>query len=232
MANLVQSVLALMVLVPATLAFFSRGGATNDDGRGPDSICNGNQCPDFRVVETVPGKYQKRVYAPAKWVSTTVMGLTRDDAAGDGFMTLFGYIQGQNVEKQKVEMTAPVTVRIIPGQGPACETTFTVSFFVPYEYQEEGSPPPTPTNENVTIVDLPEFTVYVSMFGGRAHDDEWISHETELGETLTELGLAFEDSFYYTAGYDSPFRLWNRHNEVWLVADDSTDSADTNVIDS
>ena len=61
-------------------------------------------------------------------------------------------------------------------------------------------------------------------FPGRADDDDWIDHETELGESLTELGISFDESMYYTAGYDGPFRLWNRHNEVWLLATDSTNA--------
>lgn len=63
----------------------------------------------------------------------------------------------------EVEMTAPVAVRTIPGQGPACETNFTVYFFVPFEYQDESNPPPTPTNPDVSIVDFPELTVYVGL---------------------------------------------------------------------
>jgi hypothetical protein len=32
-------------------------------------------------------------------------------------------------------MTAPVTVRVIPSQGPFCEDNFTVSFFIPFAVQ-------------------------------------------------------------------------------------------------
>lgn len=32
-------------------------------------------------------------------------------------------------------MTAPVTVRVIPSQGPFCEDNFTISFFIPFAVQ-------------------------------------------------------------------------------------------------
>jgi hypothetical protein len=35
-------------------------------------------------------------------------------------------------------MTAPVTVRVIPSQGPFCEDNFTISFFVPFAVQVGG----------------------------------------------------------------------------------------------
>lgn len=48
---------------------------------------------------------------------------------------LFQYISGNNADRQKVEMTAPVRVKLIPGPGPTCESTFEVSFFVPFKFQ-------------------------------------------------------------------------------------------------
>jgi len=39
-----------------------------------------------------------------------------------------------------------------------------------------------------------------------------------LLQALLDAGYAINTDHFYTAGYDSPFRLTNRHNEVWILA--------------
>ena len=56
----------------------------------------------------------------------------------------------------KIEMTAPVITKIDPGAGPNCESSFTISFFVPVENVD----PPAPTNPEVFHSTLPAMTVY------------------------------------------------------------------------
>lgn len=58
----------------------------------------------------------------------------------------------------KVEMTAPVTCRVEPGAGPACESLFTVSFYIPEEHQAN---PPEPSEPEVFLEHRKEFTAYV-----------------------------------------------------------------------
>jgi hypothetical protein len=48
---------------------------------------------------------------------------------------LFNYISGANSANAKIEMTAPVLTKIEPGQGPACNSAFTMSFYQPWKYQ-------------------------------------------------------------------------------------------------
>ncbi len=63
-----------------------------------------------------------------------------------------------HVSECKVEMTAPVSCMIEPGAGPACESTFTVSFYIPEEHQAD---PPKPTDSDVFIENKKEVTVFV-----------------------------------------------------------------------
>ena len=68
----------------------------------------------------------------------------------------------------KVEMTAPVSCLVNPGAGPACETSFTVSFFIPEEHQAD---PPRPTDlENIFVESRKPFTAYVRY---AEHQDTW-----------------------------------------------------------
>jgi hypothetical protein len=135
---------------------------------------------------------------------------------------LFKYISGANEEGRKVPMTAPVITKVTPAQGPFCEDSFAISFFVPFDFQ---SAPPKPTDELVEVVTLPPMDVYVLGFGGFATGAGYLDKAAEAVKALDGAGLAYSSEFFYTAGYDSPFRLRNRHNEVWIMADASPSSA-------
>lgn len=71
----------------------------------------------------------------ASWVSTSGTGMDKDSAMRGSFMKLFDYISGSNSNKKKIPMTGPVLTKIEPGQGPNCESTFTMNFYNPYTYQ-------------------------------------------------------------------------------------------------
>ena len=60
------------------------------------------------------------------------------------------------VEK-KIPMTCPVITKITPSQGPACESTFAMNFFLE---PEEGDAP-QPTNTEVKLTELPKMKVYI-----------------------------------------------------------------------
>ena len=55
-------------------------------------------------------------------------------------------------------MTAPVAIKVVAGEGPNCESTFTTSFFIGKEHEEN---PPQPTNPEVKIDRWAPMTVYV-----------------------------------------------------------------------
>ncbi|XP_061097549.1 heme-binding protein 2 isoform X1 [Conger conger] len=172
------------------------------------------QLPKFIPGHSKSEDYDVRTYQSAKWVSTRVTGLEYDPAISTGFRRLFRYIQGSNEQKEKVEMTAPVTCLVDPGAGPACETTFTVSFYLPEEHQAD---PPKPTDPDLFIEDRKEHTVFVSTFGGFSNQQKSRDQLLQLMKSLQRDGLEFQEKLYYTAGYDSPFKLTNRRNEVWLL---------------
>uniref|UniRef100_A0A8D0L912 Heme-binding protein 2 n=1 Tax=Sphenodon punctatus TaxID=8508 RepID=A0A8D0L912_SPHPU len=174
----------------------------------------GLEMPKWTAMPNQTSDYEVRQYEPAKWVSISLKSMDWDSAVNAVFMKLFNYIQGNNEKKLKIEMTAPVTCYVESGAGPMCESTFTLSFYVPSEYQEE---PAKPSEPDIFIENRPEITVFVRSFGGFASSTKNQEAALALAESLKRDGKVFEDNVYYTAGYDSPFKLFNRHNEVWLI---------------
>ncbi|KAK3101326.1 hypothetical protein FSP39_002707 [Pinctada imbricata] len=111
-------------------------------------------------------------------------------------------------------MTVPVTGKVEPGAGPNCESTFTVSFFIPPIHQEK---PPLPTDPDVFIEERPEMTVLVQKFGGFANEDNWINEAEKLTKKVQDNHVHCDQNCWYTVGYNSPFQLFGRTNEVWFV---------------
>merc|ERR1711869_161154 len=103
-------------------------------------------------------------------------------------MRLFNYISGKNEAQVKIPMAAPVTARITPGAGPACEQDFVVSFFVPFADQAN----PTPGGDaspDVYIEDRAAMdTVYVASYGGRSSESSVISNAQSSRRRSRRLG--------------------------------------------
>lgn len=59
--------------------------------------------------------------------------------------------------------------------------------------------------------------VYVSSFGGYAKEGTIVKTANDLLEALQNRGADFIEDSYFFCGYDNPFRVVNRHNEVWFV---------------
>ncbi|XP_037607245.1 heme-binding protein 2 isoform X1 [Sebastes umbrosus] len=177
---------------------------------------SGLQSPKY----TAPNKkevgqdYETRTYDATKWISTSVSGMQWDEAMKTGFRRLFSYIQGNNQNKVKVEMTAPVSCRVDPGAGPACESQFTVSFYIPEEHQDN---PPEPSTPDVFVEHRKEFTAYVRTYGGFSNEKLKREELLKLMESLQRDEVQYLEKPYYAAGYDSPFKLTNRRNEVWVL---------------
>merc|ERR1711892_197766 len=163
------------------------------------------------------GTWQERNYPPTRWVSTQGF----DPEAHDGpenhlaFRRLFEYIDGGNIENMKIPMTAPVSLRILPGPGPNCESNFTMSFLIPSDIQCDLCAP-SPTNSLVYLEDRPEMNFVTKTFTGFAAELDWSIQAAELYMEATSEGLSPSDIPLWTAGYSGPSVIVNRRNEVWL----------------
>ncbi|KAL3853410.1 hypothetical protein ACJMK2_016950 [Sinanodonta woodiana] len=184
------------------------------DVQWPPAFCHKLKCPYYDLLESTKD-YDLRSYKYSMWVSTNVAGIDFKQATYEAFMRLFKYIQGNNEKGIKIDMTVPVTTKLIPGQGPACERNFTMAFYV----DKDMGLPPRPNDTRVFITRTPDnFTVYVRSFSGFTPSEEsWTKQAEALYNALSNKGLTFETDFYYTAGYDSPFKIFYRHNEIWFL---------------
>eukprot|EP01024_Parvocaulis_polyphysoides_P068568 TRINITY_DN83664_c1_g1_i1.p1 TRINITY_DN83664_c1_g1~~TRINITY_DN83664_c1_g1_i1.p1 ORF type:complete len:241 (+),score=13.07 TRINITY_DN83664_c1_g1_i1:69-725(+) len=176
-------------------------------------FCHSLDCPQFTLIGHTRD-YEIRKYSAATWVSTHIEGMSYDAAEESGFARLFNYISGANEAKKNIPMTSPVRFQLQHGAGPFCKDNFTTSFFVPYDLQGKA---PAPTESDIYIEQDEEYEVYVQSFPGYADEKKVIEHIKALTYALTSANITdFDSTFFYMAGYDSPFRFIDRHNEVWL----------------
>lgn len=180
-------------------------------------FCHDLDCPVYEVLAEIDDDIEKRHYPAGKWASTILADVKYEDALHKGFMRLFSYISGANEDSAKIDMTAPVKVELTPGQGPFCKSSFKVSFFVPFVHQAS---PPVPTNPNVFIEEMPASEFYVMSYGGWSSESKVLDAAAQIVFNLKTQGYGFNATTFFFAGYDSPFRIIFRHNEVWIPADD------------
>jgi len=160
--------------------------------------------------------WEEREFPATKWISTDAFSINvhYSEEGGAAFDRLFNYIDGQNSEGMKIPMTAPVSFRIIAGEGPNCESNFTMSFFIPSNLQEN---PPLPLDSTLYIEERAAFKVAAKRFGGLPTSDiEFAIQAAELYELAFNEGLELTDVPLWTAVYDGPNVIINRRNEVWL----------------
>ncbi|XP_029292774.1 heme-binding protein 2 [Cottoperca gobio] len=165
-------------------------------------------------------EYEVRHYDATKWVSTEEKSMFMEFATMKAFRRLFEYISGANENGEKIEMTAPVIIKIAEDKSPLLfwkPRIYTMSFLLPAKHQAN---PPKPTDTKLFITDMADMKVYVLSYGG------WMLSMTEkinsnkLFSALTSVGAEFQNDYRYAVGYNSPMKMFNRHNEVWYVVED------------
>merc|ERR1712142_404866 len=168
----------------------------------------------YEVIQESDG-WEVRMFPAQKWISTDVQDVMPHDGPehDDAFFRLFNYIDGSNEMNSKIPMTAPVSMRILPGEGPNCESNYTMSFYIPSNLQEN---PPKPTDSQVYIEERQAFEVVAMQFGGFPSDLEFSAKAAMLYEMAKEEELSVKDVPLWTAGFSGPSVIINRRNEVWL----------------
>lgn len=136
---------------------------------------------------------------------------------------LFDYIQGKNDYEEQIEMTAPVIAEISPSDGPICESSFVVSFYVPKVNQAD--PPPA---KGLHVQRWKPVYAAVRQFSGFVADsdvgEEAAALQASLDGTIWSAAIekshgSNHTSVYTVAQYNSPFEFDDRVNEIWMLFD-------------
>ncbi|KAG6920948.1 heme binding protein 2, partial [Chelydra serpentina] len=70
----------------------------------------------------------------------------------------------------------------------------------------------------VFVERFPALPTYVRSFGGWLTGANRRAHIQALDASLGRDARRFDRSWHYSAGYNSPMKLFGRHNEVWRLA--------------
>lgn len=157
------------------------------------------ESPSYRTVAS-DGAFEIRDYPEVVVVSAPV-----EASQNSAFMKLFGYISGDNLREQKIEMTTPVF-------GSSEEDGQMMSFVVPAEVVANGVPPALSPEVSIRKREAGRFAAY--RYSGRWTKSLEQAGQRELQAWITEQRLKAIGS-YEKANYDSPFtRPSARRNEI------------------
>ena len=171
-------------------------------------FCGKIDCPSYKIAACGNG-YEKRCYGPLSWVTTAARELD-EKSFSPQFKRLFAYIRGANDKQEKIEMTAPV-LNMMHYNITDHKTAQDMSFWLNIEN------PPKPTDPSVKLYNSKAGCAYVRSFGGyvmsRSYWMYYNLYQLTKAMRADKINHILGESVY--AGYDSPFKLLNRHNEVW-----------------
>lgn len=161
----------------------------------------------YAVLKAYDG-FEIRRYEPATFSYVTLDVDSYDKGASMGFSKLGGYIFGANENQSKISMTSPVEMEM--------DAQVVVKFMVPSDYKLQDLP--IPTNKEVKFVEEPARMVAAIQFGGFANDEKIKSYKEKLFKSLDEQNIKHVQEFSFF-GYNSPYDLINRRNEVIVEVD-------------
>jgi len=125
-----------------------------------------------------------------------------------GFNVLAGYIFGNNVSKQKIEMTSPVQasqsekIAMTTPVTVTGESSFTVAFIMPSAYTLETLPQPKDSRVQFRLISARSLAAI--RFSGFFRQDTIQKNKQRLSQWLQEQGIETEGDFI-VAGYNPPW---------------------------
>lgn len=169
------------------------------------TIMSTNKTEEQKYTVVLKDKdFEIRFYPSAIVATINSSAKTYKELSGPGFRKLAGYIFGGNETSTSIAMTSPVHMNIN-------DSVSSMSFVMPSAYTQENLP--KPNDPNVLIQKTPDEYVAVIQFGGFASDKDLIFYSGKLYKILEEKGIIINGNARYL-GYNPPFQLVNRRNEI------------------
>ncbi|KAL3635661.1 hypothetical protein CASFOL_020208 [Castilleja foliolosa] len=140
----------LIIVTLCLLCLFELGYSQGVKGYPAPSICKTRECVPYEIIHSEK-EFEIRKYNVTYWVETPLINSkSYKDAYQKGFNLLLNYIQGYNIPKIKLDMTAPFLIdfEIHLDQG---STRYNVNYKIPEKVE---FPAPYPS-QNLTKVGHP-----------------------------------------------------------------------------
>jgi hypothetical protein len=165
---------------------------------------------DQRNIETYPyvvtkkyDRFEIRRYEATLFTSVKLSTKGYKNSSSKGFTILAGYIFGANERNEKIAMTTPVSMSL--------DDSMTMMFMVPKKFNKDMLP--KPNQPVIEFKEEPAKLLAAITFKGWANDTKIEKYKQELKAALDSEGIAYSNQFYFF-GYNAPYEVFNRKNEV------------------
>ena len=158
------------------------------------TVAQDTEIQPYEVIKAIDS-VEIRFYPSATLVQTS---------GGNNFGKLFRYISGSNEAEEKIAMTAPVYMN--KGKSE-------MAFVMPLDVHQKGAPEPMGKNVSLRITE-PRYVAAIR-YGGYTNTSKEAIHTKRLLKTLKDNNIEVKGAVEYL-GYDSPYKFYNRRNEVMV----------------
>ena len=147
--------------------------------------------------------FEIRNYEASLFTTVKLSSKGYKDTSRKGFSILAGYIFGDNDKNKKIAMTSPVAMSL--------EDSATMMFMVPREFDKKTLP--KPNQSQINFVEEPAKKIAAISFTGWANDEKIEKYQEKLKLVLETENISYTNQFYFF-GYNPPYEIFNRKNEV------------------
>ena len=138
--------------------------------------------------------------------------IAKVEGSDEGFNILFRFISGENRQKTKISMTAPVVAERIEMTAPVLSGNGSIAFVMPQKYELETTP--EPLNSQVRIEEIPSRSVAALRFSGRWSASIFNERSKQMLDELRNARIGTNGPVFSML-YNPPYTPWfMRRNEV------------------